>query len=280
GKFQSDPGDDSDLEPKTAPAIKQGYGLFTPIHNLVVGTLAKQDEAVKMAVGRLAPKLRTMLAMKLLRLSENQASSHLAVRLNLLLAGGETEKLVLQQETRRAAGKTSKSRLADAVSRQNRPVEFSKGAKVRYQALNFGPDPVYTMLLGFDARDRMLAFFPPSDGQPYSIESLQTAMTLEPGTATSLPTGQTTWVVDDPEGRVETYLVCSSRPLTSCWQELLSVSNAVSNQRVTLGDHALPVVQALLHDLSRDEDRDEASSDSYTLNTAQWATMGCHYSIV
>ncbi len=279
GKFQSDPGADDDLEPKTVPAVKQGYGLFTPTHNLVVGTLAKQDEAVKMAVGRLTPKLKTMLAMKLLRLSENQASSHLAVRLNLLLAG-ETEKLVLQQETRRASGKASKSRLADAVSRQNRPVEFSKGTKVRYQALNFGAAPVYTVLLGFDARDRMLAFFPPSDGQPYSMESLQTALTLEPGTATNLPAGQNTWVVDDPEGRVETYLVCSSSPLTHCWQELLSVANAVSNQRVTLENNSLPLIQALLHDLSSDADKEESSVDSYTLNTAQWATIGCHYSIV
>ena len=106
-------------------------------------TLAKQDEAVKMAVGRLSPKLKIMLAMKLLRLSENQTSSHLAVRFNMLLVG-ETEKLVLQQETRRASGESSKSRIAGAANRQSHPVEFSKGSRVRYQALNFGPDPVYT----------------------------------------------------------------------------------------------------------------------------------------
>ncbi|MEA5463366.1 caspase family protein [Leptothoe sp. PORK10 BA2] len=279
GKFQPAPGDDNDLETKVVPVVKQGYGLFTPTHNLVVGTLAKQDEAVKMAVGRLAPKLKTMLAMKLLRLSENQASSQLAVRLNLLLAG-ETEKLVLQQETRRASGQASKSRVADAVSRQNRPVEFSKGAQVRYQALNFGDAPVYTVLLGFDARDRMLAFCPPSDGQPYSLESLQAALTLEPGNALNLPVGQNTWVVDDSEGRVETYLVCSSTPLTRCWQELLSMADAVSNQRVTLENNALPLIQALLHDLSRDAHKEEAAPDSYALDTTQWATIGCHYSIV
>ncbi|MBE9065363.1 caspase family protein [Leptolyngbya cf. ectocarpi LEGE 11479] len=270
GKFQTDEASDSDT-----PTATQVYGLFTPTRALISGSLAKQDEAVKMAVSRLSPKLETILAMKLLRLSENQASSHLAIRLNLLVVG-ETEKLAVQQETRRATGQASKSRLADAVSRQNYPVEFSKGVQVRYQALNFGADPVYVMLLGFDARDRMLAFFPPSDGQPYSMESLQAAMTLAPGTALSLP-NQNTWVVDDTEGRVETYLVCSTSPLLNCWQELLSVANSASNQRVTLGENALPLVQALLKDLSSHAAADDAGS--YTLHTAHWATLGCHYRI-
>ncbi|MEM7066247.1 MAG: caspase family protein [Cyanobacteria bacterium P01_B01_bin.77] len=271
GKFQTEDGPDSDI-----PAVTQVYGLFTPTRTLISGSLAKQDEAVKMAVSRLSPKLETMLAMKLLRLSENQASSHLAIRLNLLVVG-ETEKLAVQQETRRATGQTSKSRLADAVSRQNYPVEFSKGVQMRYQALNFGADPVYVMLLGFDARDRMLAFFPPSDGQPYSMESLQAAMTLSPGTALNLP-NQNTWVVDDTEGRAETYLVCSTNPLLNCWQELMSVANSASNQRVTLGNNALPLVQALLKDLSSHDAADD--TNSYTLNTAYWATLGCHYRIV
>ncbi|MEM9803702.1 MAG: caspase family protein [Cyanobacteria bacterium P01_D01_bin.56] len=275
GKVQPDESADVDSS-KTTPA-KQIYGLFTPTQELIVGSLAKKDEAVKMAVSRLTPKLKTILAMKLLRLSENQASSHLAVRLNLLLAG-ETDKLVLQRETRRASGKSSKSRLADAVNRQNYPVEFSKGSQVRYQALNFGESSVYIVLLGFDAHDRMMAFFPPSDGQSYTSDTLQAALTLEPGTATVMPS-QTTWVVDDSEGRVETYLICSRRPLTNCWQELLSLANTASNQRVPLGDRALPLVRALLEDLT-DSEAAENDGDSYTLNTTQWATVGCHYSLV
>ncbi|MEM9976858.1 MAG: caspase family protein [Cyanobacteria bacterium P01_D01_bin.2] len=276
GKSDSDLEDGAVADEKATPLVKQGYGLFSPIGTLISGTLAKQDEAVKMAVGRLSPKLKTMLAMKLLRLSENQTSSHLAVRFNMLLAG-ETEKLVLQQETRRASGESSKSRIAGAASRQGHPVEFAKGARVRYQALNFGPDPLYTMLLGFDARDRVVAFFP-TNGQPYSIDSLQAALTLAPGTSASFP-NQNTWVIDESQGRVETYLVCSTRPLTSCWQELLSVVNAASNQRVTLEDNALSLVQALLDDLSNDKATD-SDPDSYTLKATAWATMGCHYSIV
>lgn len=271
GKFQPQESESG----KTAES-KQVYGLFTPTRDLIAGSLPEQDEAVKMAVSRLSPKLKTMLAMKLLRLSENQASSHLSVRLNLLLTG-EADRLVLQQETRRASGKASKSRLADAANRQNYPIEFSKGAQVRYQALNFGTDPVYMMLLGFDTRDLMSAFLPSSDGQPYSLESLQAALTLESGTSTYLP-NQTAWVVDAAEGRVETYLVCSTRPLTNCWQVLLSVANASSNQRVTLGNKALVLVQALLEDLGHSDSNDDF--DSYVLNTGQWATVGCHYSIV
>ena len=277
GKSDSDLEDGAAADEKATLLVKQGYGLFSPIGTLISGTLAKQDEAVKMAVGRLSPKLKIMLAMKLLRLSENQTSSHLAVRFNMLLVG-ETEKLVLQQETRRASGESSKSRIAGAANRQSHPVEFSKGSRVRYQALNFGPDPVYTMLLGFDARDRMIAFFP-TNGQPYSIDSLQAALTLAPGNSASFP-NQNTWVIDESQGRVETYLVCSTRPLTNCWQELLSVVNAASNQRVTLEDNALSLVQALLDDLSSNDAVDNDSSDRYTLTATGWATMGCHYSIV
>ncbi len=266
------------IDTTAMPIVKQGYGLFTPTHAPIADTLAKQDEAVKMAVGRLLPQLKTMLAMKLLRLSENQASSRLAVRLNLFLAGGATEKLLLQQETRQASDKASKSRLAEAVNRQILPVELAKGSQLRYQALNFSDQPIYAMLLGFDTRDRMLAFFPPSDGQPDSFDSLQTALTLAPGESINFPL-QNAWIVDDLEGRVENYLVCSTSPLTQCWQELLSVANTASNQRVTLGNNALPLVQALLNDLCTYENLG-TDSDSYTLSTAHWATVGCHYSIV
>lgn len=262
--------------PEDASIVRQGYGLFTSTGELILGSLAKQDEAIKMAVNRLTPKLKTMLAMKLLRLIENQASSQLAVRLNLLMVG-ENDQLVLQRETLRTAAKLSKSRLA--AGRQTRSLTFAKSTQVCYEAFNFGSEPLYIMLLTFDARDRIVAFFPPGGDQPYSIESLQAALTLAPGTSMRLPVGQSAWVLDSSKGSVETYLVCGTRPLKTCWQELLSVANGASNQRVTLSDNSLSMVKSLLKDLSNCSDDSEAGNDSYGLNTATWATLGCHYSV-
>ena len=63
-----------------------GYGLFDLGGNAIPNTLSPTAEAVKTAVTRLTPQLKTYLAVKLLRLTETPTSSKLAVQVTVNLA--------------------------------------------------------------------------------------------------------------------------------------------------------------------------------------------------
>ena len=81
------------------PRGSSGYGLFSLTRSLIPGTLALQDEAIKPAVTRLTPKLQALLALKMLRLSENRAASRLPIRVTLETAN--PQEIVLSRQTLR-----------------------------------------------------------------------------------------------------------------------------------------------------------------------------------
>ncbi|PSN14212.1 hypothetical protein C7293_12560, partial [filamentous cyanobacterium CCT1] len=59
-------------------AAESSYGLFAPNRTLLPGTMLSRDEAVKTAVNRLTPYLKSLLALKLVRLTENHVASQVA----------------------------------------------------------------------------------------------------------------------------------------------------------------------------------------------------------
>jgi len=71
------------------------YGLFSPGHDLLLGTEGEADETVKAAIKRLIPRLQNLLAVKLLQLTDNLA----ATPLNLTVRLAQAERLLLTQTT-------------------------------------------------------------------------------------------------------------------------------------------------------------------------------------
>ncbi|MEO1377188.1 MAG: caspase family protein, partial [Cyanobacteria bacterium J06635_10] len=59
------------------------YGLFTLGGKLIPDTVGEEGEALKVAVYRLAPKIKTLLAAKLWKLTQNEYSSGLSVKATL-----------------------------------------------------------------------------------------------------------------------------------------------------------------------------------------------------
>ncbi|MEN9215710.1 MAG: caspase family protein [Gloeomargarita sp. HHBFW_bins_162] len=71
------------------------YGLFSPGHDLFPGTEGEADEAVKAAVKRLIPRFQTLLAAKLLQLTDNLTATPLNVTVRLT----QDNQLLLTQTT-------------------------------------------------------------------------------------------------------------------------------------------------------------------------------------
>lgn len=81
--------------------IPSRYGLFTLGGELIPNTDGSVGEAVKLAAQRLSGKLSTLLAAKLWRLTENQGSSRLPIKVNLEIVNSISPRVVMQQQTSR-----------------------------------------------------------------------------------------------------------------------------------------------------------------------------------
>ncbi|MGB3291602.1 MAG: caspase family protein [Phormidesmis sp.] len=258
------------------PRGNAGYGLFSLTRSLIPGTLALQEEAIKPAINRLTPKLQSLLALKMLRLSENRACSQLPVRVSLEQVSPDEQLLISRQTFQIGQAPTQQN----VFGREGFTPEVSVGSRVRYRLFNDGEQPLYYTLINVDPRERLSAFCPirdlsapaPEDGNETQIAGIA-ATAIAPGSSTAIPSANTDWSVKAPPGPVETYVVCSTRPLTRTFNTLLTVSASSGNQRISPLPDPLAVIEALLNDISVSS----RSSDSYTLNVSQWATLNFTY---
>ena len=259
-----------------------GYGLFSLTRSLIPGTLAMQDEAIKPAINRLTAKLRSLLALKMLRLSENRTSSTLPVTVVLETVSPEKTTII----SRQTFGASSPSRpQRSAISRVGFSPIISVGTRIRYRLFNNGDQPLYYTLINIDPRERLSAFCPIQNTSPPPAEltlteaglsdqgmEILTQAAIAPGTSTTVPGAEQDWAVDSPTGPVETYVVCSSLPLINTFNILMNASAASGSQRINPLPEPLSVVEALLSDLNQNDE-----PDTYSLNVAQWATLNFTY---
>jgi hypothetical protein len=79
------------------------YGLFSLSGELISNATGEAGEAVKSTVQKLAPKLSTLLAAKLWRLTENQGSCRLALKTTLEIINNISPRVIMQRETVRTS---------------------------------------------------------------------------------------------------------------------------------------------------------------------------------
>ena len=264
------------LEQPAEVSITQGYGLFSVTRSPIPGTVAQKEEAIKPAINRLTDKLEALTALKLLRLTENQATSKLLVRITLEQVEPKQNKLLISRQTFKAS-QNNDSSIEGFIPTV--PV----GSRVRYQIFNEGSVPLYYTLINVDPKERLSAFYPALGDMP-AVESAEEvaeedilssiSASIAPSSSVFIPDANLDWDVESPAGPVETYVVCSTRPLTKTVSILKSALNN-RGQRVSPLPNSLETVKALLADLSS-----ASETSDYKLDVAQWATLNFAYKSV
>lgn len=284
------------LEGGDALTRTRGYGLFYLGSEPIRSTTGASGEAVKSAVNRLTPKLKALLAAKLLRLTANEGSSRLGVRASLERVAPQAT-VVMQRETLRAS--LAAQGLGEAQNQPRlMPRKFEAtvpslpiGSRVQYRLENFSDAEVYFMLLGFDAAGNAIAFY-----QMRSSESNPPTLVdavIAPGKSLRLPQSAVTadWVISGPSGLAEMQLICSRAPFKSAIA-ILESSRNLKPESEQIGDllNPLDVAQAILQDLHSGSatlttaasvpDSTTPVSDAYSLNVNAWATLSFIYQVV
>jgi hypothetical protein len=264
------------------------YGLFSSSSERIPNTFGEAGEAVKVAVQRLSPKLQTLLAAKLWRLTDNEGSSRLNVKATLEIISGIAPRAVIHRETLRTASpQTINKKLANPEPRHTPTISI--GSRVQYRVQNMGNSPIYFILLGLNSAKNAIALYPwqKVTETDESLEPQLANITIAPGEILSIP--QTTsgfeWVIQGPPSFCETQLIFSTAPFTQTLNALAAAKHPrADQQRILPILNPLEVAHALLQDLHNASttaaDPNTVPADSYILDVNNWSSLGFLFQVV
>jgi hypothetical protein len=220
--------------------------------DLVDATLGDSGEAIKSAVRRLMPKLRSLQARKLLRATlHDEATSVTTLALKAILNRVNEKNGSLQP-----------------IQNQPQQSPIQSGDRLRYQIQNLGPTSIYWLLWQWDNALDGTIVLPPLDSSLGIISG---------GAHQPIMSGLTRpdWTVRNV-GKTESFLICSLKPFTATYEQLVPVKDDRFVHRfVHSVSDPLAVVQALLTDLQGTA----VTVDDYTLDLAQSITLPFHYEV-
>ncbi len=254
------------------------YGLFSVGHIPILGSFGSVGESVGAALRRLQPLLEGLLAAKLIRLTSNQSSSALGLKVTLsAMKSVNSKSVVLASKTTQHANSADKSTQALRSSNVLNNA-LTIGDRIICQLENFTELPLYVRIFSLDPRGKMMT--PHFFTSPYALDSIVPAKQelLIPQTEAPFD-----WVVSAPQGLFDIQIVVSRAPLTETTKLLeLSSRQAASPTGMVAVPNPLQVAQALLGDL---HNRDRAiapankPADMWVLDVKDWATLGFTYRV-
>ncbi|MBD2293662.1 caspase family protein [Anabaena sphaerica FACHB-251] len=277
--------------------IPSRYGLFSLGGELILNTAGEVGEAVKVAVQRLTPKLSTLLAAKLWRLTENEGSSRLAVKASLEIISKISPRVIMQRQTWRSRSgetTTNKAFTTPGTAIPTVPV----GSRMQYWVENLSDRPIYLMLVGLNntrsafgsAAPEVIAFYPwqmspaadVSETKPHLQE-----IVIPPGQTLKFPQNDNTagWMLPTRALFCEHQLILGTFPFTETLAALGIAKYPTADQQ-PIGPlvNALEVAQALLQDLHNASkvkaEMNVTATDSYVLDVNNWASMNFSFQVV
>jgi len=271
-----------------AKSMESSYGLFAPNRTLIPGTLLAHDEAVKTAVNRLMPHLQTLLAMKLVRLTQNRLSSWLAASAVLETTQPKPMPLIWQETERPGAKGASGATLGTKLSPKSTvdTVRLTTENRIVYRVANRTSRPLYFTLISFDSRGECNAFIVPRESalETDGVEPAVPHAAVGPGQTCLLPDDGSDWGVPSTVAWVETHVVLSSVPLTAYVQVLQQEGkeNPLQSELRRI-NQPLKLARALLQDLSTAANQDDAQpmpTNSYALHQEHWVTFSFRYPVL
>ncbi len=271
--------------------IPSRYGLFSLGGELIPNTTGEVGEAVKLTVQKLAPKLSTLLAAKLWRLTENQGSSRLALKATLEIVSNISPHVIIQRETVRtfktepSIKKSVQTRLIASLSTPIVPI----GSRMQYRVENQSDRPVYLILLGLNNNHTAVGFYSwetPQEPNTADAQTILKEVVIAPGETLTLPqnTAASQWVISGPASECEQQLIFSTASFSGTLAALNTAKYSTAEQQpISPLLNSLDVAQALLQDLHNAStlktEMNGTAADSYILDVDNWASLSFSFQV-
>ncbi|WP_321206732.1 caspase family protein [Tolypothrix tenuis] len=223
------------------------FGLFLPgMTQIIASSFGTSNETVSAAVTRLQPKLKSLLAARIVKqMLGNTNSSRINVTATMNVVGsqeilGETFPIRgVQKVDLGTSSQTTNSGL------QKLPL----GTKIAFQIQNNESQPLYISILVIDAQGEMAIIF------PNNWSAAEDAALVEGKQKLVIPSAGDTFklVIGEPLGVSEALIVASTTPLRNSLKALKEIakSRGVENTRapIAVTNELLDVTNSLLNDL-------------------------------
>jgi len=251
-------------------------GLFSPALELVPDSFGSQGETVSAAITRLLPKLRSLLAARIVKTTLNTNSSRLNVLASIHREGAG--KIIANSFTVRGSSPTNQPANISPSSQQ-----LPLGSGLQLQVTNKETSNLYLSILVIDPTGEISVIFPNQWAAGEEVTLVKAGQTLK------IPDpSQDSFrlIVQEPKGIVEVLVLASRTPLREAMLALQALA-AESKQRsgpVNLNQPA-EVIDNLLNDInngSRGSGGNIASSNpnSRSIDTTQLAALSITFEVV
>ena|GEM_PF-555707 len=251
------------------------YGLFTVGRTSILGSFGSVGESVGVALKRLQPFLDSLLAAKLLRITENQSSASLDVRTTFKAAiGVDARPVTIASKSSARAASVPPSSLSNTI--RTKPISI--GDRLECQIENFSEEPLYTRIFCLDPRSKILTSN--FTATPYASDGI-----IPPQSTLTIPYPKVpiNWAVSAPKGIVDVFVVISRSPLLEVTRSLETSQRQASSLNGLISiPNPLQVIQSLLNDLDRAYKVSDFTSpigDTWMLDVNQWTTFSFNYQV-
>ncbi|MEH2263287.1 caspase family protein [Nostoc sp.] len=231
------------------------FGLFLPSQDQIVpASFGSSTEAVSEAVKRLQPKLKSLLAARIVKqILGNTNTSQIAVTASMNIAGNNEllgETFTIRGAVKKEAGETKKPAPVQVIKSSDSGVaKLPIGTTINFQIQNNESSPLYVSILVIDAQGEMTVIFPndwSASEDAALVEAKQKRVIPQADDGFKLTIG-------DPLGLSEALIVASTTPLRTSLKALQTIAKARGlenrNAPVALPDEVLDVTNSLLFDL-------------------------------
>jgi Caspase domain/Domain of unknown function (DUF4384) len=241
---------------KEIPA-EGSIGLFSPSLELIPNSFGQPGETVAQAIARLKPKLRSLLAARIVKLTLNADSSRLklGVNMNYSSSPGQTGQIIGKAYTPRGCEEPARclpigSRGQPAVLTQQIPI----GSSLQFDVKNDEETPLYLGILLVDPSQGIVILFP-NDLQQRSATAQDDGTLINPGQTLKIPdpSKQDFQLIPEVLGVGEVLVIASKKPLKKALLRLVALAPKPGERKGFIqaaGDEAIAVIDDMVQDLS------------------------------
>lgn len=246
-----------ELQTKQVPNLPtvDSFGLFVPtLDQIIPNSFGTAKESVSAAVTRLQPKLKSLLASRVVKqMLGNTNTSKIKVTASMGIAGNKN--ILSQTFPVRGVQKqapTNQASPAISVSSLNSAVpKLPIGTQVEFQIQNNESGSIYVSILAIDAAGEMAVIF------PYDWSAAEDTALIEANQKRIIPQAgdSFTLTAGEPKGYTEALIVASTTPIRNSLKALQAIarSRGLADRRGPLpsvvDDEVLSVTNNLLEDL-------------------------------
>jgi hypothetical protein len=268
-------------------------GLFLPGLALVPDSFGTTGETVRDAVTRLKAKLKSLLAVRLLKLALNTNSSRLNVAAGMILDNKQQSVIGKVVSVR---GASKQLRLNRGIEQQNslspRPVAtpvataqrsvtpLTPGTPVRFYFTNDEPRELYCCIVVISSTGEIAVLFPNQWTVAEDVVRVGAGQTLQ---VPDLGKDDFSFVAQGPHGVLEVLIIASSKPLRNGLKALRVIASSRGHRHGPIAfdtpDDPMDVIASLLDDLDMSAARNTEPS-IHRLDVTQLAVMSISAEVI